>query len=85
MPSTSSITSWGPLVVTVTLFPRCLCCHCAACVISIPKGPEKALLSQVTDDAGVYAVIAPNMCKQIVAFQATMQSMAEKFPGAFDG
>lgn len=30
-------------------------------------------------------MIAPNMCKQIVAFQATMQHMAENFPGAFDG
>lgn len=39
----------------------------------------------MTDEAGIYAVIAPNMCKQIVAFQATMQHMAENFPGAFDG
>lgn len=34
---------------------------------------------------GVYAVIAPNMAKQIVAFQAMMQMMSDKFPGAFSG
>ena len=39
----------------------------------------------MTDEAGTYAVIAPNMCKQIVAFQATMQHMADNFPGAFEG
>ena len=36
-------------------------------------------------DTGVYAVIAPNMGKQIVAFQTTMETMAERFPGCFAG
>lgn len=35
--------------------------------------------------AGVYAVIAPNMGKQIVAFQTMMDMMAERFPGCFSG
>jgi 4-hydroxy-tetrahydrodipicolinate reductase len=48
-------------------------------------GGDRDALMKVTEDAGLYAVIAPNMCKQIVAFQATMQTMAEKFPGAFGG
>lgn len=34
---------------------------------------------------GVYAVIAPNMGKQIVAFQAMMEMMAREFPKAFAG
>ena len=38
-----------------------------------------------TRDAGVFAVIAPNMAKQIVALQATLEGMAAKFPGAFEG
>jgi len=48
-------------------------------------GGDREQLTKVTTDAATYAVIAPNMCKQIVAFQATMQSMAEQFPGAFSG
>lgn len=32
-----------------------------------------------------YAVIAPNMGKQIVAFQAMMKHMGEQFPGVFSG
>jgi len=35
--------------------------------------------------AGVYAVIAPQMGKQVVAFQAVMEMMGDVFPGAFSG
>ena len=35
--------------------------------------------------AGCYAVIAPQMGKQVVAFQATLEMMASQFPGAFAG
>ena len=38
-----------------------------------------------TQASGVYAVIAPNMCKQIVALQAALAQMAADFPGAFAG
>ena len=30
-----------------------------------------------------YAVIAPNMAKQIVAMQATLQEMSKRFPNSF--
>jgi len=48
-------------------------------------GGDRAKLQKVTDESGTYAVIAPNMCKQIVAFTATMKKMAEDFPNAFGG
>jgi len=34
---------------------------------------------------GNFAVIAPNMGKQIVAMQAALEDLANKFPSAFDG
>lgn len=48
-------------------------------------GGDRAKMMKVTEDSETYAVIAPNMCKQIVAFQATMEHMAKSFPGAFGG
>lgn len=48
-------------------------------------GGDRDALMKVTQDSGVYAVIAPNMGKQIVALQATMERMAKDFPGAFSG
>ena len=35
--------------------------------------------------AGLYAVMAPQMGKQVVPFQAAMKIMADTFPGAFTG
>jgi len=58
--------------------------HKIAYIMGTTGGDRDALM-KVTEGADLYAVIAPNMCKQIVAFQATMQTMAEQFPGAFDG
>lgn len=48
-------------------------------------GGDRDALMKGTDASGVYAVIAPNMAKQIVALQATMATMARDFPGAFSG
>jgi|EP00427_Karlodinium_veneficum_P030758 4-hydroxy-tetrahydrodipicolinate reductase len=48
-------------------------------------GGDRDKLMKVTADSDTYAVIAPNMCKQIVAFQATMESMAKSYPNAFGG
>lgn len=48
-------------------------------------GGDRDKLMKVTADSETYAVIAPNMCKQIVAFQATMGKMAADFPNAFGG
>ena len=48
-------------------------------------GGDRAALLRDTAAAGAYAVIAPNMCKQIVALQAALERMAQDFPGAFAG
>lgn len=55
-------------------------------VVGTTGGDEVAMRASVADASrDVYAVIAPNMGKQIVAFQAMMRLMAEQFPGAFSG
>jgi 4-hydroxy-tetrahydrodipicolinate reductase len=48
-------------------------------------GGDRSKLASDVKGAGLYAVIAPQMGKQIVAFQAMMEMMAENFPGAFAG
>lgn len=48
-------------------------------------GGDREELLRVTRESGVYAVIAPNMAKQIVALQAALEQMARDFPGSFDG
>lgn len=48
-------------------------------------GGDRAKIHAQVESAGTYAVIAPNMGKQIVAFQAMMDYMAKTFPGAFSG
>lgn len=54
-------------------------------VIGTTGGDTQAMHKAVESASGVYAVIAPNMGKQIVAFQAMMEMMAKEFPGAFSG
>jgi 4-hydroxy-tetrahydrodipicolinate reductase len=54
-------------------------------VVGTTGGDVDAMRSVVHRTPGVYAVVAPNMGKQIVAFQAMMDMMAREFPGAFDG
>mmetsp|Transcript_8098 Transcript_8098/g.17575 ORF Transcript_8098/g.17575 Transcript_8098/m.17575 type:complete len:291 (+) Transcript_8098:64-936(+) len=58
--------------------------HMVPFVFGTTGGDREALMKRVAD-SGVYAVIAANMCKQIVALQATMEHMATNFPGAFSG
>lgn len=48
-------------------------------------GGDRAKLTKDVQDAKLYAVIAPNMGKQIVAFQAMFEHAAATFPGAFAG
>jgi 4-hydroxy-tetrahydrodipicolinate reductase len=48
-------------------------------------GGDRAALEQRVKDSLVVAVIAPNMAKQIVAFQAMMKYAADNFPGVFRG
>jgi 4-hydroxy-tetrahydrodipicolinate reductase len=48
-------------------------------------GGDRAMLEQTVRNSSIFAVIAPNMAKQIVGFQAMMAYAAENFPGLFDG
>jgi 4-hydroxy-tetrahydrodipicolinate reductase len=53
-------------------------------VMGTTGGDRQALLQAVENSANV-AVIAPNMAKQIVGFQAMLEFAAENFPGLFTG
>lgn len=60
------------------------------CENSIPfvmgtTGGERQRLYETIKNADICAVIAPNMAKQIVGFQAMMEYAAENFPGLFGG
>ncbi len=48
-------------------------------------GGDRAKLAAQVREARLHAVIAPNMGKQIVAFQAMFEHAAATFPGAFSG
>ena len=48
-------------------------------------GGDRKLLEDTVRGSSICAVIAPNMAKQIVGFQAMMEYAAETFPGLFDG
>ncbi|XP_078435830.1 4-hydroxy-tetrahydrodipicolinate reductase 2, chloroplastic-like [Wolffia australiana] len=48
-------------------------------------GGNRELMYKTAEEANVYAVISPQMGKQVVAFLAAMEIMAEQFPGAFSG
>ncbi|KAL9258660.1 4-hydroxy-tetrahydrodipicolinate reductase 2, chloroplastic-like protein [Drosera capensis] len=60
------------------------------CKVGVPfvmgtTGGDRERLYKTVDDSKVYAVISPQMGKQVVAFLATMEIMAEQFPGSFTG
>ncbi len=48
-------------------------------------GGDRKLLEETVIASTIPAVIAPNMAKQIVGFQAMMEYAAETFPGLFNG
>lgn len=48
-------------------------------------GGDRKRLEETVQNSGIAAVIAPNMAKQIVAFQAMMEYAAETFPDVFKG
>lgn len=48
-------------------------------------GGDTAKVKAAAEAGGVYAVVSPQMGKQVVAFQNMMQLMADAFPGAFAG
>ena len=51
-------------------------------VMGTTGGDEQAI-KEIFEKGSNYAVIAPNMAKQIVALQSGLQEMAKRFPGAF--
>lgn len=53
-------------------------------VMGTTGGDREKLMSDV-ESANHFAVIAPNMAKQIVAMQAALEDLATKYPGAFGG
>ena len=48
-------------------------------------GGDRKHLSETVKGSDISAVIAPNMAKQIVGFQAMMEYAADTFPGLFEG
>ncbi|KAJ4780325.1 4-hydroxy-tetrahydrodipicolinate reductase [Rhynchospora pubera] len=60
------------------------------CKLGLPfvmgtTGGDRELLYKTVKSSDVYAVISPQMGKQVVAFLAAMDIMAKQFPGAFSG
>ncbi len=62
----------------------CFCRHGLPFVMGTTGG-DRAGLTATVEASGVAAVIAPNMAKQIVGFQAMMEYAADTFPGLFRG
>jgi len=60
-------------------------CHHELPFVMGTTGGDRTLLEETVNAAAISAVIAPNMAKQIVGFQAMMEYAAENFPGLFDG
>ena len=48
-------------------------------------GGDRKKLAETIESSAIAAVVAPNMAKQIVGFQAMMEYAAESFPNLFDG
>ncbi|MBU2623215.1 MAG: dihydrodipicolinate reductase [Proteobacteria bacterium] len=48
-------------------------------------GGDRKKLEEAVLSSGICAIIAPNMAKQIVGFQAMMEYAAKTFPGLFSG
>ncbi|CAM8892454.1 unnamed protein product [Rhodiola kirilowii] len=60
------------------------------CKMGVPfvmgtTGGDRQKLMKTVQDSNIYAVISPQMGKQVVAFLAAMEIMAEQFPGALSG
>jgi len=53
-------------------------------VMGTTGGDRDKLMNDV-DSSGIYAVIAPNMAKQIVALQSMLESTRDNFPGIYEG
>lgn len=62
-----------------------LYCKVGAPFVMGTTGGDREKLYRTVENSNVYAVISPQMGKQVVAFLAAMEIMAEQFPGAFTG
>jgi 4-hydroxy-tetrahydrodipicolinate reductase len=60
-------------------------CNCDLPFVMGTTGGDRSLLEQTVRSSSIAAVIAPNMAKQIVGFQAMMEYAADNFPGLFQG
>lgn len=58
-------------------------CNCNF-VMGTTGGDEKKI-NEIFSSGSNYAIIAPNMAKQIVALQLGLQEMASRYPGSFAG
>lgn len=58
-------------------------CQCGIPFVMGTTGGDRELLQKTVEQSDISAVIAPNMAKQIVAFQAMMEYAAENFPDVF--
>jgi len=60
-------------------------CHWKLPFVMGTTGGDREQLEQTVRASSIVAVIAPNMAKQIVGFQAMMEFAAANFPGLFTG
>lgn len=60
-------------------------CQCGVPFVTGTTGGNRELLIKTVEQSDISAVIASNMAKQIVAFQAMMEYAAESFPDVFKG
>lgn len=54
-------------------------------VMGTTGGNREGITEENLAAGGLRAVVAPNMAKQIVALQATLEGMARTYPGSFEG
>jgi 4-hydroxy-tetrahydrodipicolinate reductase len=85
------ITSWARFICIDYTHPAAVNDNAQFyCERSIPfvmgtTGGDRAALLATVENSDTAAVIAPNMAKQIVGFQAMMAWAADTFPGLFSG
>ena len=60
-------------------------CGCGLPFVMGTTGGDRKKLEETVISSSIAAVIAPNMAKQIVGFQAMMAYAADTFPGLFKG
>ena len=60
-------------------------CDCGLPFVMGTTGGDRVKLEKTVVSSSIAAVIAPNMAKQIVGFQAMMAYAADTFPGLFKG